>query len=153
MRQKGLSLWIILAGAFAALVGLAGTLYAQASADWTERFLRSASRESLLLGSKGLANYLITTSQGHILINSDLEANVPLIRASVEKLGFKFTDIKILLISHAHWDHKRWQLRHQRRLTGAKYMVMAADVASSNRGARLTFSMATWRHFSIRRQR
>ena len=57
------------------------------------------------VGSKGLANYLITTPQGHILINGDLEANVPLIRASVEKLGFKFSDIKILLISHAHWDH------------------------------------------------
>ena len=42
------------------------------------------------MGSKGLASYLITTPQGHILINSDLEANVPLIKASVEKLGFKF---------------------------------------------------------------
>jgi hypothetical protein len=59
------------------------------------------------VGSKGLANYLITTPQGHILINSDLEENVPLIRASVEKLGFKFTDIKVLLISHAHWTTTR----------------------------------------------
>ena len=97
MRQKGLSLWIILAGAFVALSGLAGHLYAQASADWTEPFPPFRIAGNLYyIGSKGLANYLITTSQGHILINSDLEANVPLIRASVEKLGFKFTDIKIL---------------------------------------------------------
>src|SRR5437870_5676988 len=54
------------------------------------------------VGSRGLANYLITTPQGHILINSDYEANVPMIQASVQNLGFKFTDIRILLISHAH---------------------------------------------------
>ena len=43
------------------------------------------------MGSKGLASYLITTPQGHILINSNLEESVPMIRASVEKLGFKFS--------------------------------------------------------------
>lgn len=47
----------------------------------------------------------MTTSEGHILINSDLEANVPMLRGSIEKLGFKYNDVKILLISHAHWDH------------------------------------------------
>src|SRR5437870_5194614 len=80
--------------------------FAQNNSDWTEPFPPFKIAGNLYyVGSKGLANYLITTPQGHILINSDLEANVPLIRASVEQLGFKFTDIKILLISHAHWDH------------------------------------------------
>jgi metallo-beta-lactamase class B len=139
MRQKGLSLWIILAGAFVALIGLAGTLYAQASADWTEPFPPFGIAGNLYyVGSKGLANYLITTSQGHILINSDLEANVPLIRASVEKLGFKFTDIKILLISHAHWDHNAGSSAIKA-LTGAKYMVMAADVAVVESGGKADF--------------
>src|SRR5262245_13420806 len=87
------------------VLGLAGTALAQ-SPDWTEPYAPFRIADNLYyVGSRGLANYLITTPQGHILINSDLEANVPLIRDSVEKLGFKFTDIKILLISHAHWDH------------------------------------------------
>src|SRR5580700_1553038 len=54
------------------------------------------------VGSEGLASYLITTPQGNILINSSLEQSVPLIQASIEKLGFKFSDTKLLLISHAH---------------------------------------------------
>src|SRR6266508_1459481 len=103
MQKNRLSLWIILLGAFVAVIGSAGALYAQANADWTEPFPPFKIAGNLYyVGSKGLANYLIATPQGHILINSDLEKNVPLIRASVEKLGFKFTDIKILLISQTY---------------------------------------------------
>src|SRR5438477_13115391 len=95
---------ILLAALAAATI--ANRASSQNSADWTEAFPPFRIAGNLYyVGSKGLANYLITTPQGHILINSDLETNVPLIKASVEKLGFKFTDIKILLISHAHWDH------------------------------------------------
>src|SRR5262249_34691947 len=54
------------------------------------------------VGSKDLACYLVTTQQGHILINTGFEETVPLIKASVEQLGFKMTDIKIILASHAH---------------------------------------------------
>src|SRR5712672_4382199 len=57
------------------------------------------------VGSKSLGLYLITTPQGHILVNAGLAESVPGIQESVTKLGFKFTDIKILLISHAHYDH------------------------------------------------
>src|SRR5690349_21076212 len=57
------------------------------------------------VGTDDLASYLVVTPQGNILINSDLEANVPMIKSSVEKLGFKWSDTKILLISHAHFDH------------------------------------------------
>src|SRR6185503_14258894 len=85
-----------------------------------------------------LANYLVTTSQGHILINSSLEASVPLIRTSVEKLGFKFADIKILLISHAHWDHNAGSAAIKT-LTGAKYMVMDADVGVVESGGKTDF--------------
>src|SRR3977135_3979273 len=88
------------------LAGFAGDLDAQQPPVWTEPFPPFHIMGNLYyVGSKGLANYLITTPAGHILINSDLEANVPLIRASVETLGFNFADIRILLISHAHWDH------------------------------------------------
>jgi metallo-beta-lactamase class B len=109
------------------------------SNDWTEPFPPFKIAGNLYyVGSKGLANYLITTSEGHILINSDMEENVPLIRASVENLGFKFTDIKILLISHAHWDHDAAS-DTIKKLTGAKYMVMDADVSVVESGGKADF--------------
>ena len=109
------------------------------NADWTEPFPAFRIAGNLYyVGSKGLANYLITTPQGHILINSDLEANVPLIRASVEKLGFKFADIKILLISHAHWDHDAASATIKQ-ATGAKYMVMEGDVPVVESGGKSDF--------------
>ena len=112
---------------------------AQVNPEWIEPFPPFRIAGNLYyVGSKGLANYLITTPQGHILINSDLEANVPLIRASVEKLGFKFTDIKILLISHAHWDHNAASASIKK-LTGASYMVMDADVANVESGGKTDF--------------
>lgn len=90
------------------------------------------------VGTKGVASYLITTSQGHILINSNVEAGVPLLRSSVESLGFKFSDIKILLISHAHWDHDAASATIKK-LTGAKYMVMEGDVPVVESGGKSDF--------------
>jgi metallo-beta-lactamase class B len=90
------------------------------------------------VGSAGLSSYLITTPSGHILINSSLEASMPLIQASVEKLGFKFSDIKILLISHAHWDHCAGSAK-VKQLTGAKYMVMDADTPVVESGGKKDF--------------
>jgi metallo-beta-lactamase class B len=123
---------------------MAGTMISasassQNSSDWTEPFpaFRIAG-DLYYVGSKGLANYLVTTPQGHILINSDLEANVPLIRASIEQLGFKFSDVKILLISHAHWDHDAGSAMIKA-LTGATYMVMDADVPVVESGGRADF--------------
>ena len=74
--------------------------------DWVNPFPPHRVMGNLYyVGSEGLASYLVTTPDGNILINSSLEQSVPLIQASIEKLGFKFSDTKILLISHAHWDH------------------------------------------------
>jgi metallo-beta-lactamase class B len=107
--------------------------------DWSEPFPAfQVVGNVYYVGSKGLANYLVTTPQGHILINSDFEVNVPLIRASVESLGFKFRDIKILLISHAHSDHCAASATIKR-LTGAKYMVMDADVPVVESGGKSDF--------------
>ena len=122
-----------------ALIFLVGTEESKAQADWTEPFPAFRIAGNLYyVGSKGLANYLITTPQGHILINSDLEANVPLIRASIESLGFKFTDVKILLISHAHYDHDAGS-DMIKKLTGAKYMVMEGDVPVVESGGKSDF--------------
>ena len=110
--------------------------------DWIEPFPAFRIAGNLYyVGSKGLASYLITTPEGHILINSDLEANVPLIRASMQSLGFKFSDIKILLISHAHWDHCAASAMIKR-LTGAKYMVMQGDVDVVESGGKNDFHYA-----------
>src|SRR5437762_13072393 len=75
------------------------------------------------VGSQALASYLITTPDGHILINSSFEETVPLIRVAVESLGFKLRDVKILLASHAHSDHVAGHALLQE-LTGAKVYVM-----------------------------
>ncbi len=78
------------------------------------------------VGSKALASYLITTPDGHFLINSSFEETAPLIRASVESLGFKMQDVKILLASHAHSDHVAGHAA-MKELTGAKVYVMRGD--------------------------
>lgn len=90
------------------------------------------------IGSRGLASYLVTTSEGHILINTNLEESVPMLRASIEKLGFKYTDVKIVLISHAHFDHNAGSALIQKQ-TGAKYMVMAEDVSVVESGGKTDF--------------
>jgi metallo-beta-lactamase class B len=84
------------------------------------------------VGTQSLGSFLITTPEGHILINSDYERNVPTIRGSVEKLGFKFTDIKIVLGSHAHADHMEGDAL-VKELTGAQVMAMAEDVPALER--------------------
>jgi metallo-beta-lactamase class B len=132
-----------LLGMLLAVMLFTGKVAAQNDPGWTEPFPQFRIAGNLYyVGSKGLASYLITTPAGHILINSDLEANVPLIRASVEKLGFKFSDIKILLISHAHFDHDAGSAMIKE-ITGAKYMVMDADVPVVESGGKSDFQYST----------
>ncbi len=93
------------------------------------------------VGSRGLASYLITTPDaGHILINSNLKTSVPMIRQNVEKLGFHFNDIRILLISHAHFDHDGGSAE-VKKLTGngVVYMVMDGDVDVVESGGKSDF--------------
>ncbi len=91
------------------------------------------------VGSKDLASYLLVTPAGDVLINSNLESSPPQIRRSVEQLGFRFTDIKILLIGHAHFDHAAGSAEIKR-LTGAKYMVMDDDVPVVESGGATDFA-------------
>lgn len=79
------------------------------------------------VGSESLASFLITTPEGHILINSNWEDGVPNLRKSVEDLGFNFEDIAIILGSHAHGDHMQGDAL-VKQLTGAQVMTMAQDV-------------------------
>jgi|SRR5690348_1772461 len=124
--------------------GSAALLMAQAGKVWTaaELFQRNVGTKEdqdtafpphkiignvYYVGTRSLGSFLITTPQGHILINSDYERTVPVIKSSVEKLGFKFTDIKILLGSHAHGDHMEGDALAVE-LSGAQAMAMAEDI-------------------------
>jgi metallo-beta-lactamase class B len=79
------------------------------------------------VGTADLAVYLIRTPQGNILINGDFAEDVPTIRKSIEGLGFKYSDTKIVLISHAHGDHDQG-IGIIQQDTGAQVMVMEGDV-------------------------
>jgi metallo-beta-lactamase class B len=128
-----------------ALLAFAAPLAAQSNPAWTTPFPAFRIAGNLYyVGSRDLGSYLITTPRGLILINSSFEVSVPLIRKSVESLGFRFSDIKILLISHAHSDHCAGsaQIIH---LTGAKYYVMDADVPVVESGGRTDFQYGAQR--------
>jgi metallo-beta-lactamase class B len=125
--------------AVAIVISLTMILYAEKPAAWGRPFPPFRIAGNLYyVGSEDLASYLIVTPKGDILINSSLETSVPLIRKSIESLGFKFTDIKILLISHAHYDHCAGSAE-VKRLTGAKYFVMDADVSVVESGGKTDF--------------
>ena len=88
------------------LLAFTGALLGQGNPDWHRALPGFKIAGNLYyVGTADLAVYLIHTPQGNILINSDYEEDVPTIRASIEKLGFRYNDTKILLISHAHGDH------------------------------------------------
>lgn len=80
------------------------------------------------VGASGISSFLITTPEGHILLDTGFETTVPRIRESVAKLGFKLSDIKIILNSHAHTDHAGGHALMQE-LTGARILMSDADAA------------------------
>jgi metallo-beta-lactamase class B len=78
------------------------------------------------VGTYDLAVYLITTRDGNILINTGINDSVPAIRANIESLGFKFSDIKLLLATHGHWDHVA-AMAEIKRVTGARMLMHEGD--------------------------
>ncbi len=116
MRCCSVLAWLLLAG------------LSMAQTDWNKPFPpHKVIANVYFVGTTELGSFLITTPEGHILINSDFETTVPVIRASVEKLGFRFTDVKILLGSHAHGDHMEGDAM-VKELTAARVMAMEQDV-------------------------
>jgi len=118
----------------------ASLLWAAPNPEWTTPLAPFRIADNLYyVGSQDLASYLVVTPKGDILINSSLESSPALIRKSVEQLGFHFSDIKILLISHSHSDHDAGSAEIIR-LTGAKYMVMDGDVPVVESGGAKDFA-------------
>lgn len=99
-----------------------------AQRDWNAPFPAHHVMDNVyFVGTQQLGTFLITTPEGHVLINSDFEATVPSISRSVEMLGFDFTDIAVILGSHAHGDHMQADAL-VKELTGAEVMAMRQDV-------------------------
>ena len=78
------------------------------------------------VGSEGLASYLIRTTEGAILIDATMAENVPAIRANIERLGVPIRDVKLLLVTHAHFDHAAGNAA-MKRATGARLVAGAGD--------------------------
>jgi metallo-beta-lactamase class B len=115
-------------------------------ADWTTPVAPfKISGNLYYVGSRDLAVYLIATPQGNILINADLESSPPLIRRSVEQLGFKWSDTKILLSSQVHYDHAAGAAEILRE-THARQMIMDGDVEVMRTGGAADFD-PTVAHF------
>ncbi|MBC9912379.1 subclass B3 metallo-beta-lactamase [Chitinophaga varians] len=90
------------------------------------------------VGTYDLASYLITTSDGNILVNTGLAASEKSIRENIEALGFHFKDIKILLNMQAHYDHMGAMAAIQRK-TGAQFMVDAGDASVAETGGKTDY--------------
>jgi metallo-beta-lactamase class B len=82
------------------------------------------------VGTADLSVYLINTPQGNILINSDFPEDLPVVKKNIDRMGFKYADTKIILASHAHNDHDA-AVGIIKKETGARLMIMDADVAST----------------------
>jgi metallo-beta-lactamase class B len=87
------------------------------------------------VGSNDLTSYLIVTKKGSILIDSGMKEMVPQVKTNVQKLGFKLSDIKIILNSHAHFDHAGG-IAELRRMTGAKFIASELDAPLLERGGK-----------------
>ncbi len=78
------------------------------------------------VGTYDLAVFLVTSDEGHFLINTGLEDSTPLIRANIEALGFRLEDVRVLLQMQAHWDHTA-ALAELKEITGAEMWATAGD--------------------------
>lgn len=87
------------------------------------------------VGANEIASYLIATSNGHILLDGGFPETAPMIAESIKQLGFRLQEVKILLNSHAHFDHAGG-LAELKKLTGAKLIIMAGDVEAIENGGR-----------------
>ncbi|BDC52664.1 CAU/MBL1b family subclass B3 metallo-beta-lactamase [Bryobacterales bacterium F-183] len=91
------------------------------------------------VGASDVSSFLFTSDQGHVLIDSGFRETVPLIKANIEKLGFKLKDVKYLLVTQAHYDHAAG-IAELKRLTGAKLLLSAEDAKLAERGGKGDFA-------------
>ena len=103
--------------------------YTKATPEWNQRVRAFRIIGNIYyVGASEVSSFLITTPNGHILLDSGFAETVPLIVDGVKQLGFKMEDVKVLINSHAHYDHAAG-LAQLKRLTGAQLMLSEADAA------------------------
>jgi len=129
-----------LAFVFAGLMLAIGTrTAAQQDPDWTKPFPPFRIVGNIYwVGSYDLSSYLITTPAGHILINTGVGDTAEQIRKSVETLGFKIADVKILTATHGHYDHVAG-LAALKRMTGAAVAISEPDRELLETGGKADF--------------
>jgi metallo-beta-lactamase class B len=112
---------------------------AQNNPEWTRPFPPFKMIGNIhWVGTYDLSSYLITTPQGHIIINTGVADSAPTIKAGVEKLGFKMTDVKILTATHGHFDHIA-AMADLKKMTGASLVVMEQDKELFETGGQADF--------------
>jgi metallo-beta-lactamase class B len=85
------------------------------------------------VGASEITSFLITTPQGHVVIDGGFEETAPMILANIRRLGFRVEDVRILLNSHAHLDHAGG-LAALKKATGARFIATRADASLLARG-------------------
>jgi metallo-beta-lactamase class B len=107
--------------------------------DWTRPFPPFRIIGNIFwVGSYDLSSYLITTPQGHILINTGVGDTATQIKASIEQLGFRMSDVRILTATHGHYDHVAG-FAELKKMTGARLLVNEADRELYETGGRADF--------------
>lgn len=120
-------------------IALSFPALAQQNPDWVKPFPPFKILGNIhWVGTWDLSTYLITTPQGHILINTGLAETVPQIKANIEKLGFKLSDVKILTATHAHSDHVAG-MAELKKTTGAKMIMSEQDSELLENGGKTDF--------------
>ncbi|MBS1509958.1 MAG: subclass B3 metallo-beta-lactamase [Bacteroidetes bacterium] len=111
------------------------------SAEWTQDFIPFRIAGNLYyVGTYDLACYLVVTDKGNILINTGLASSAEQIKKNITTLGFKYTDIKILLTTQAHYDHVG-AMAAIKKETGATFMADAADIETLQNGSETDYAM------------
>src|SRR5688500_14663995 len=125
--------------ALAAAVFVLVSARAQDNPDWTRPFPPFKIIGNIFwVGSYDLSTYLITTSQGHILINTGVGDTAQQIKSSVEQLGFKMNDVRILTLTHAHWDHVAG-MAALKKMTGALLLTSQPEQEVLESGGKTDF--------------
>jgi metallo-beta-lactamase class B len=113
--------------------------YTKATPEWNQRVRPFRIIGNIYyVGASGVSSFLITTPNGHILMDSGFAETVPLIGDGIKQLGFKIEDVKILINSHAHYDHAAG-LAELKRLTGGQLMLSEPDATTVANGGKGDF--------------
>jgi len=120
-------------------LGAAGD-YAPARSEWNQPVEPFRMIGNIYyVGASSVSSFLITSDEGHILLDTGFTETVPLVESSVEKLGFRVADIRVLLASHAHYDHAGGMAIVKER-TKARFPVNPAETAMFERGGKDDFA-------------